>query len=400
MRTCGVAELRTPWGGHLVGRPSSVGALDWRRPRCAAQWRSQLQVAKERLKCSSTKPILKDWTNHPNPPLEPVSKLKHAKEEPAPDKLRKALPQSSSMSQNTSNQPLQLKPELPKASGMHARPVPRTPSATDRRKQLEEWLAAKGRTYKRPPMRLLQKQAVIPSCRKVKPTEKQDNPEQHYQAKINNVLTECLKLIEEGVHAEEISTVLSLVPQAEKFAKFWICQAKLLARSGPFNVLQLYREAVSAGAEPVEELRETALNILKDAGQKLEGEKSEEPTTQEATTPCPAERHPIASTPGLVGRDMTSLPPSVKLQVTSASRGKEFLEGPEFKFLTPVRRSLRTERARSRYPEMLKDHDPVVSSLSEILDAEEGTLFFFRKNKALPEVTELEGLSSYPPKSP
>lgn len=35
MRTCGVAELRTPWGGHLVGRPSSVGALDWRRPRCA-----------------------------------------------------------------------------------------------------------------------------------------------------------------------------------------------------------------------------------------------------------------------------------------------------------------------------------------------------------------------------
>lgn len=43
--------------------------------------------------------------------------------------------------------------------------------------------------------------------------------------------------------------MLSLVPQAEKFAKFWICQAKLLARSGPFNVLQLYREAVSAGAE-------------------------------------------------------------------------------------------------------------------------------------------------------
>lgn len=89
-------------------------------------------------------------------------------------------------------------------------------------------------------------------------------------------------------------------------------------------------------------------------------------------------------------------------QGSSLHRGREFLEGPELKFLTPVRRSLRTERARSRYPEMLKDHDPVVSSLSEILeilDAEEGTLFFFRKNKALPEVTELEGLSSYPPKS-
>ncbi|RMB91529.1 hypothetical protein DUI87_32108 [Hirundo rustica rustica] len=227
------------------------------------------------------------------------------------------------------------------------------------RKQLEEWLASKGKKYKRPPMMLLQKQAVKPSCRKVKAKEKQENPEQHCQAKIINILTECLKLIEEGVHTEELTEVLSLVPQAEKFAKFWICQAKLLARNGPFDVLQLYREAVSAGAEPAEELRETVLNILKNAGQKLE----------------------------------------VKLQVTSASREREFLEGPEFKFLTPVRRSLRIERARSHYPEMLKDHDPVVSSLSEILDAEEDTCFFFRKNTALPEVTELEGLSSYPFKS-
>ncbi|NXK69317.1 CKP2L protein, partial [Sylvietta virens] len=265
------------------------------------------------------------------------------------------------------------------------------------RKQLEEWLASKGKKYKRPPMTLLQKQAVKPSCRKVKAKEKQENPEQHCQVKINNILTECLKLIEEGVHAEELMAVLSHVPQAEKFAKFWICQAKLLARNGPFDVLQLYREAVSAGAEPVEELRETALNILKDAGQKLEGNLSVvgltgawagggslEPIPWEPRTPCPGERQPIASTPGLVGRSVTSLPLSVKLQVTSASRGREFLEGPELKFLTPVRRSLRIERARSHYPEMLKDHDPVVSSLSEILDAEEETCFFFRKNMALP----------------
>uniref|UniRef100_A0A8C3QSG8 Cytoskeleton associated protein 2 like n=1 Tax=Cyanoderma ruficeps TaxID=181631 RepID=A0A8C3QSG8_9PASS len=292
----------------------------------------------------------------------------------------------------------QLKPELSMTSGMQARRIPRIPSAADRKKQLEEWLASKGKKYKRPPMMLLQKQAVKLSCRKVKAKEKQENLKQHCQAKINNILTECLKLIEEGVHAEELMAVLSLVPQAEKFAKFWICQAKLLARNGPFDVLQLYREAVSAGAEPVEELRETALNILKDAGQKLEGEKAEEPIPWEPRTPCPGERQPTASTPGLVGRPVTSLPLSVKLQVTSASRGREFLEGPELKFLTPVRRSVRIERARGHYPEMLKDHDPVVSSLSEILDAEE-TCFFFRKNMALPEVTELEGLSSYPPKS-
>ncbi|NXH48885.1 CKP2L protein, partial [Dicaeum eximium] len=265
------------------------------------------------------------------------------------------------------------------------------------RKQLEEWQASKGKKYKRPPMRLLQKQAVLPSCRKVKAKEKQENPEQRCQAKINNVLTECLTLIEEGVHAEEFSAVLSLVPQAEKFAKFWICQAKLLARSGPFDVLQLYKEAVSAGAEPVEELRETLLGVLKDGGQKLEGnlsvvgltgawagEKVEESIPCEPRTPCPGEKQPTASTPALVGRPMTSLPASVKLQVTSASRGREFLEGAELKFVTPVRRSLRIEGAGSRYPEMLKDHDPLVSSLSDILDAEEETCFIFRRNLALP----------------
>ncbi|NWR39977.1 CKP2L protein, partial [Tachuris rubrigastra] len=260
------------------------------------------------------------------------------------------------------------------------------------RKQLEEWLALKGKKYKRPPMTLLQKQAVKPPCRKVKVKEKQENPEQRCLMKINNILTECLKFVEEGVHAEELSKVLSVVPQAEKFAKFWICQAKLLARSGPFDVMGLYRAAVCAGAQVTWPVSEALHCNPSPAGtlqlhcpfSLLPGKKAEQPIPWEPITPCPGERQPIASTPGPVGRPLTSLPLSVKLQVTSASRGKEFPEGPELKFLTPVRRSLRVERAGSHYPEMLKDHDPVVSSLSEILDAEEETQFFFRKNKALP----------------
>ncbi|XP_010185778.1 PREDICTED: cytoskeleton-associated protein 2-like, partial [Mesitornis unicolor] len=264
-----------------------------------------------------------------------------------------------------------LKSEVPKASRVMARCVPKHPSPADRKKQLEEWLASKGKTYKRPPMTLLQKQAVKLSWRSVKEKEKQEKPEQQEEPeqlcleKINSVLTECLTLAEEGVSAEELSALLSQVPHAEKFAKFWICKAKLLARSGPFDVTGLYRAAVCAGAVPLQELREVVLDILKAADQ-----------TSEA---------------------LPSLPPSIKLQVTSASRGKEPLEGPELKFVTPVRRSLRVERAGSRYPEMLKDHDPVVSSLSEILDAEEDTQFLFRKNEALPEVVELEGVSLCPP---
>lgn len=42
--------------------------------------------------------------------------------------------------------------------------------------------------------------------------------------------------------------MLARVPQVEKFAKFWICKAKLLARSRPFDVTGLYTAAVCAGA--------------------------------------------------------------------------------------------------------------------------------------------------------
>ncbi|NXD88039.1 CKP2L protein, partial [Halcyon senegalensis] len=265
------------------------------------------------------------------------------------------------------------------------------------RKQLEEWLASKGKIYKRPPMMLLQKNPAKLSWRNVKEKEKGEKPEQQSLEKINNILTECLKLVEEGAQAEELSAVLSRVPRAEKFAKFWICKAKLLARSGPFDVTGLYRAAVCAGAVPLQELREVVLDILKATDQTSEGnmcmwglagawagEKAEQPVPWDPTTPCPSEMQKMAVTPCVPGRSLASLPTSIKLQVLVICRGKELLEGQELKLLTPVRRSLRIERAGRRYPEMLKDHDPVVSSLNEILDAEEETRFFFRKNKALP----------------
>ncbi|NXF40849.1 CKP2L protein, partial [Nyctibius bracteatus] len=261
------------------------------------------------------------------------------------------------------------------------------------RKQLEEWLASKGKTYKRPPMMLLQKKAVKLPQRNIKEKEEQENSEQLCLEKVDNILTECLKLVEEGVPAEELSVVLSKVPHAEKFAKFWICKAKLLARNGPFDVTGLYKAAVCAGAVPLQELREVVLDILKASGQTSEGnvhvgtgwgDNPKQPVPWDPTTPCLGQMQPVVATPCPTTRPLTSLPPSIKLQVTSATRGKELLESQELKFLTPVRRSLRIERVGSRYPEMLKDHDPVVSSLSEILDAEEDTQFFFRKNKALP----------------
>ncbi|XP_054030901.1 cytoskeleton-associated protein 2-like [Dryobates pubescens] len=288
-------------------------------------------------------------------------------------------------------------PELPKAGGVFPRRVPKTLTPADRKKQLQEWLASKGKTYKRPPMILLQKNPVKLSCRNIKEKEKQEKPELPSLEKTNNLLTECLKLVEEGAQAEEVLAMLSAMPQAERFAKFWICRAKLQARSGPFDVAGLYRAAVCAGATPLQELREVVLEMLKAADRTSEGEKAELPIPGEPATPGPGGRQPRAVTPCPAGRSLTCLPVSVKLQVTSAPRGRELPEGPELKFLTPVRRSLRIERAGRRYPEMLKDHDPVVSSLREILDPEEETRWFFRRNEALPEVVEPEGIALCPP---
>lgn len=59
-------------------------------------------------------------------------------------------------------------------------------------------------------------------------------------------------------------------------------------------------------------------------------------------------------------------------------------EVQDMKLITPVRRSARIERAVSRYPEMLQEHDLVVASLNELLEVEETEYFIFRKNEALP----------------
>ncbi|NWX07069.1 CKP2L protein, partial [Caloenas nicobarica] len=269
------------------------------------------------------------------------------------------------------------------------------------RKELEAWVAAKGRVYKRPPMVMLQKTAVKLPCRNVKEKEKQEQLEKQEELeqlsleKINNILTECLKRVEEGGQEEEVSAMLSQVPQAEKFAKFWICKAKLLTQSGPLDVKELYNAAAGAGAvvseapgpapvpaaAPGGVLRIQGLDLgMSSAAQ---GENTEQPVPWEPKTPCPSKRQHVEVTPCMAAGSRT-LPSSIKLLIKSASRAKELLEGQEVKLVTPVRRSQRIEWGWSCYPEVLQEHDTVVSSLSEILEAEEETRFFFRKNKALP----------------
>ncbi|KAF0876587.1 CKP2L protein, partial [Crocuta crocuta] len=287
-------------------------------------------------------------------------------------------------------------------------------TAEDRRKQLEEWQKSKGKIYKRPPMELKTKRKIIEEMNISfwKSMEKEDEEKRgqfELSNKINHTLTECLQFIERGVLSNEIFTLLSSIPEAEKFAKFWICKAKFLASKGTFDVIGLYEEAIRNGATPIQELREVVLKILQDSNRTTEGivtsvtsaaetnitsvEELANKTESETSYLSLKEREQITATPQITKTEQDNHP-GIKLQVAPIPRISGMAEVQDMKLITPVRRSARIERAVSRYPEMLQEHDLVVASLNELLEVEETECFIFRKNEALPVTLGFKSLES------
>ncbi|XP_057598450.1 cytoskeleton-associated protein 2-like isoform X2 [Hippopotamus amphibius kiboko] len=273
---------------------------------------------------------------------------------------------------------------------------PNKTTAEDRRKQLEEWQKSKGKIYKRPPMEFKTKRKVIEEMnisfwKSMEKEEEEKKAQLELSNKINNTLTECLQLIEGGVHSNEVFAILSSIPEAEKFAKFWICKAKLLASKGTFDVIGLYEEAIRNGARPIQELRQVVLNILQDPNRTTEVAETNKTSVEmlaekmESETSClsPKEREQVTATPQITKLEQDNHP-GIKLQIAPIPRVNGMPEVHDMKLITPVRRSARIERAVSRYPEMLQEHDLVVASLNELLEVEETECFIFRKNEALP----------------
>uniref|UniRef100_A0A8C2NKC4 Cytoskeleton-associated protein 2 C-terminal domain-containing protein n=1 Tax=Capra hircus TaxID=9925 RepID=A0A8C2NKC4_CAPHI len=276
-------------------------------------------------------------------------------------------------------------------------------AAEDRRKQLEEWRKSKGKIYKRPPMELKTKKKIIEEMnisfwKSMEKEEEEKKAQLELSNKINNTLTECLQLIERGVLSNEVFAILSSIPKAEKFAKFWICKAKLLASKGTFDVIGLYEEAIRSGATPIQELREVVFNILQDRNRTTEGittnslvaetnitsvEELAKKTESGASCLSPKESEQMSVTPQITKSEQDGHP-GIKLQIAPIPRINGMPEVQDMKLITPVRRSARIERAVSRYPEMLQEHDLVVASLNELLEVEETEYFIFRKNEALP----------------
>ncbi|XP_043324739.1 cytoskeleton-associated protein 2-like isoform X2 [Cervus canadensis] len=269
-------------------------------------------------------------------------------------------------------------------------------AAEDRRKQLEEWRKSKGKIYKRPPMELKTKRKIIEEMnisfwKSMEKEEEEKKAQLELSNKINSTLTECLQLIERGVLSNEVFAILSSIPEAEKFAKFWICKAKLLAGKGTFDVIGLYEEAIRNGATPIQELREVVLNILQDRNRTTEVAETNITSVEElakktesgASCLSPKEIEQMSVTPQITKSEQDGHP-GIKLQIAPIPRINGMPEVQDMKLITPVRRSARIERAVSRYPEMLQEHDLVVASLNELLEVEETECFIFRKNEALP----------------
>ncbi|XP_006744811.1 cytoskeleton-associated protein 2-like [Leptonychotes weddellii] len=288
-------------------------------------------------------------------------------------------------------------------NGTQTNPNIKKITAEDRRKQLEEWQKSKGKIYKRPPMELKTKRKIIEEMnisfwKSMEEEDEEKKAQLELSNKINNTLTQCLQLIEEGVPSNAIFTILSSIPEVEKFAKFWICKAKLLASKGTFDVIGLYEEAIRNGATPIQELREVVLNILQDPNRTTEGVTSDSSVAEtnitataelanktESEKSCLSlkEGDQVIATPQITKAEQDNHP-GIKLQIAPIPRISGMPEVQDMKLITPVRRSARIERAGSRYPEMLQEHDLVVASLNELLELEETECFIFRKNEALP----------------
>ncbi|KAF4074256.1 hypothetical protein AMELA_G00237520 [Ameiurus melas] len=285
-----------------------------------------------------------------------------------------------------------------------------TTAQEERLRKLKEWREAKGITYKRPPM------PVQPARRKTTAlppqgywsTIEQEDEAHGFVCAVDQSLSDCIKLLQQGCPVDQVRDVLSRVPMAHKFAKYWICQVRLMEQEGDLDVLSTFEEAVRVVREPVDELRSVVFEILK----KKEAKGSCSDRENNVCSDEDVEHNFNTCTPKPVGalilgekRDSSV----IKYKITATPGGKRSQQRPgrvnghEIRFFTPVRRSVRIEKTASNYPSVLQEHDPCVTSLHELLaegegqseitrtaDAPTSPLYVYRENEALKEQVQIQ----------
>ncbi|XP_008060020.2 cytoskeleton-associated protein 2 isoform X2 [Carlito syrichta] len=302
-----------------------------------------------------------------------------------------------------------------------SRPTWPKETAEERKTRLIEWKTGKGRVLKRPPDPIVTQRE--PEVQNEKPvgsfwtTMAEEDEQRLFTEKVHNTISECLKLINEGCPKEEILATLNdlikNIPDATKLVKYWICLARIEPITSPIeNIIAIYEKAILAGAQPIEEMRHTIVDILTMKNQekvnlgdnikefcatkeqveevniggtgvnlepgKLEMESKyrdvlfqDGKKAQDGKTKGPTDDVKTPSTEAGAGcliKYYVSTTPnlqSVKKKVQFDEANSSF---KELKFLTPVRRSRRLQEKTSKLPDMLKDHYPCVSSLEQLAE--------------------------------
>ncbi|KAM9172141.1 cytoskeleton-associated protein 2 isoform 2-T2 [Pangshura tecta] len=356
-------------------------------------------------------------------------------------------------------------------------------STEERRICLAEWKATKGKGTKRPstvlqvaqPERQTSQEAPKEPVESFWVTIAEEDEQRLFSENVNKSLAEYLHLTEQGFPGDQVRAMLEKliqsVPDAKKLAKYWVCRMRLEQRDAIEKIVAVYEEAILAGAQPEEcvkdELRHTVADITKNTENLLKSvleecvkeeiieanssvenveevfkelnlndeEKAEminEVIKKEETDSSLESRQEILPKESKKHRtkykEQTKKSENYKtediikdadLEFKTPEKEKEgsylikysvsttpYLESmkkkmqceandsavQDIKFLTPVRRSRRFQEKLCKLPDMLKDHDPCVSSLEQL--GELGAVnnaFIYRQNSALQKpITHLE----------
>lgn len=301
-------------------------------------------------------------------------------------------------------------------------------TTADRKAPMTEWRTGQGKGLKRPPHSVVTQ--AEPKRQNENPvgsfwtTMAEEDEQRLFTEKVNKTISECLNLINKGCPKEEILATLNdlihNIPDAKKLVKYWICLVRIEPITSPIeNIISIYEKAILAGAQPIEEMRHIIIDILTKKNQEkatlgenieeahatkehiqevdvetnLGSEKPEEENEhrkvevneddQDNKTKDPTNdlTTPDSKTEAgcLIRYNVSSTPRLQSMKKTQYDKNSTF---KELKFLTPVRRSRRIQEKTLQLPDMLKDHDPSVSSLEQLSELG-GDAFVCRPNAAL-----------------
>nr|XP_056712861.1 cytoskeleton-associated protein 2 [Euleptes europaea] len=400
----------------------------------------------------------------PNKNLMPVLKAVPCNAAKSEQRPKKAVPTTGALSVSVSGRSGVKHVSASKTVGNRKNTL--LPSAEARRCQLAEWQASKGKALKKPPPLPTDARPVIEAQQTVRESFwaaiVEEDEQQLFSDNVNKTLTECLYLIEKGCSADKIHATLEelirSIPDVKKLAKYWVCRMRLEQLGTLEKVMAVYEEAILAGAQPKDELRNTLTAVMKDIknlpssdgecnkeeivlsctveanlDEKVEVQPNSKVKPNNEETSAKAEACLKPEQESFLGDEKLSIKESnqtpagcKKEQNVSETLKNGIFKTPEndnagsylikynvsttpslnsmtkklqcensssavkdLKLLTPVRRSRRLQGKVCKLPNMLKDHNPCVSSLEQLGElGGEAIAFVYRPNSALNQVLE------------